>query len=69
MSQYGTATLDGTPTAAGTYTLNLVAYEYNNGTGLATPQYSYTVNVSCRHIASGLHDAAGIPGRATPEQA
>ena len=46
VSQFGTATLGGTPTAAGTYALNLVAYEYNSGTGLATPRYSYTVNVT-----------------------
>jgi hypothetical protein len=44
VSQYGT--LDGTPTAAGTYTLHLIAYEYNSGTGLATPQFSYTVDVT-----------------------
>jgi len=40
------ATLDGTPNAVGIYTLHLIAYEYNTGTGLATPTFIYTVNVS-----------------------
>ena len=46
VSQNGIVILGGTPTAPGTYTLDLVAYEYNNGTGLATPRFSYTVNVT-----------------------
>jgi hypothetical protein len=46
VSQYGTAVLSGTPTTAGTFTLNLVAYEYNNGTGLSTLPFPYTVHVT-----------------------
>src|ERR1035438_6590388 len=46
VSQYGTAVLSGTPTVAGTFTLNLVAFEYNNGTGISTPPFSYTVTVT-----------------------
>lgn len=46
VSEYGTTMLSGTPTAAGTYTIHLIAYEYNNGAGLSTAPYSYTVDVS-----------------------
>jgi len=46
VSEYGTINLSGTPTAGGSYTINLVAYEYNNGAGISTPPFSYTVNVS-----------------------
>jgi hypothetical protein len=46
VSEYGTTMLSGTPTAAGTYAINLTAYEYNNGAGLSTAPFSYTVDVS-----------------------
>ena len=46
VSQYGTAVLSGNPTAPGNFTLSLVAFEYNNGTGLATQPFSYTVTVT-----------------------
>ena len=51
VSQNGIAILGGTPTAAGSYTLDLVAFEYNNGSGIATRPFSYTVNVSGANTA------------------
>ena len=64
VSEYGTINLSGTPTAGGTYTINLVAYEYNNGAGISTPPFSYTVNVSG---APPVITAQPAPKRSTRE--
>ena len=38
--------LTGTPTAAGTYMVNIIAFEFASGQGIQSPTYSYTVTVS-----------------------
>ena len=38
--------LAGTPTAAGTYSVTITAYEFQNGTGIASPDYAYTITVT-----------------------
>jgi hypothetical protein len=38
--------LRGTPTAAGSYTVSMIAFEFSSGTGIASPTFNYTVNVT-----------------------
>lgn len=38
--------LRGTPTAAGSYTVNMTAFQFSSAGGIASPQFSYTVNVT-----------------------
>jgi len=41
-----TPVLSGTPTASGSFTIQLTAYEFGGGTGLVSPTYNVVVNVA-----------------------
>ena len=50
----GVLFLSGTPTAAGTYNLGLVAYEFGGETGINSPTYTFTIVVSASSSAPGF---------------
>jgi hypothetical protein len=57
-----TPILEGTPTAAGTYTLTLQAFEFSGLQGLASNVFSYTVTVTGSGSSSGGSSGTGGSG-------